>query len=281
MSPRPNSKTAKFSLLRLAPKLILLLALIPGLAKAQLATPNAAGLTYGHVHLNVSDLELHKKLWVEHFDAEVVVKGPLTSVRTENMVIIFTEQEPTQGSRGTVMDHFGFKVRNIETFLEKWRAAGYEVGPEFIGAEGQKNAYVTMPGGAYVELQEDQQLSREISSYHIHFFTREAEQLLNWYSTVFDLEIRPRGSIATTTNVPGMNMSFAKTDDDRVATRGTAIDHIGFEVDDLESFVKGLESKGITLDVPVRDIPAIGLKIAFFTDPAGTTIELTEGLHDY
>ena len=33
------------------------------------AVPNDAGLTYGHVHLNVSDVELHKQLWVEHFGA--------------------------------------------------------------------------------------------------------------------------------------------------------------------------------------------------------------------
>ena len=35
-------------------------------AYSQLAVPNDAGLTYGHVHLNVTDIELHKKLWVEH-----------------------------------------------------------------------------------------------------------------------------------------------------------------------------------------------------------------------
>lgn len=247
----------------------------------QTAVPNEAGLSYGHVHLNVTDLELHKRLWVEHFDAEIVTKGPLTSARFENMYIIFTEAEPTQGSRGTVMDHFGFKVRNIETFLAKWRSAGYEVGPEFIGAEGQKNAYITMPDGAYVELQEDQQLAREISGYHIHFFAPDAEELLAWYSDILDIEVRPRGSIATTTNVPGMNMSFATTDDDRAPTRGTAIDHIGFEVEDIEAFAAMLVSKGATLDSPVRDIPVIGLKIAFLTDPSGTFIELTEGLDDY
>jgi hypothetical protein len=36
-------------------------------AFAQLAPFNAAGITYGHVHLNVSDIELHKKIWTEQF----------------------------------------------------------------------------------------------------------------------------------------------------------------------------------------------------------------------
>ena len=40
-------------------------------ASAQLAVPNDAGLAFGHVHLNVSDPELHARLWVEHFDGVV------------------------------------------------------------------------------------------------------------------------------------------------------------------------------------------------------------------
>ena len=30
-------------------------------AFAQLASPNDDGITYGHVHLNVTDIEVHKK----------------------------------------------------------------------------------------------------------------------------------------------------------------------------------------------------------------------------
>lgn len=73
------------------------------------------------------------------------------------------------------MDHFGFKVRNIATFLAKWRAEGLPVGREFIGAEGQRNAYIMMPDDVYVELQEDQMLDLEVEPYHIHFFTAEYE----------------------------------------------------------------------------------------------------------
>jgi catechol 2,3-dioxygenase-like lactoylglutathione lyase family enzyme len=264
---------------RLAAFLITLL-LASG-AFGQLATPNAAGLTYGHVHLNVSDIELHKRLWVEHFDGVVVQKGPLTAVRLPNMLVALTAQEPTGGSRGTVMDHFGFKVRDIEVFLAKWRAAGYEVGREFIGAEGQKNAYIMMPDDVYVELQEDQSLHLDITGYHVHFITEQYEELLAWYTDVFSLEVRPRGSIASTTNAPGMNLSFGNSNAPRAATRGASIDHIGFEFDDLEAFCKELEAKGIEFDIPFRDIPAIGLKIAFITDPSGVFIELTEGYDDF
>ena len=91
---------------------------------AQLAPPNAAGVTFGHVHLNVRDIEVHKKLWVEHFGGVVVGKGPLVAVKLPGMLIVFRQAEPTGGSEGTVMDHFGFKVRNLAEVLQGWRAAG-------------------------------------------------------------------------------------------------------------------------------------------------------------
>ena len=43
-----------------------------GPAFAQLAPPNADGLTFGHVTLNVQDLGAHKKLWVEQFEGTLV-----------------------------------------------------------------------------------------------------------------------------------------------------------------------------------------------------------------
>ena len=59
------------------------------------------------------------------------------------------------------------------------------------------------------------------------------------------------------------------------------IDHIGFEVDDLEAFCQILEARGIEFDVPYREVPSVELKIAFLTDPSGAYVELTESLDDY
>ena len=76
---------------------------IAGSAHAQLSPFNAAGITYGHVHLNVKDIEVQKKLWVEHFDGVVVQKGPLTAVKLPNMLVAFLVKEPTGSSEGTVV----------------------------------------------------------------------------------------------------------------------------------------------------------------------------------
>ena len=250
-------------------------------AHAQLAPPNAAGITYGHVHLNVRDIEVHKKLWVEHFDGVVVQKGPLVAVKLPGMLIAFRQAEPTGGSEGTVMDHFGFKVRNLAEVLRAWRAAGLAVGREFIGAEGFPNAYLMAPDGVRIEMQEDKALPVKAAAYHLHFLLADYVKLRDWYVDTFSLVPRKRGTIVTTADAPGINLSFATSATPTIGTKGRTIDHIGFEITNLEAFCKKLEARGVKFDVPFRHVPAIGLNIAYITDPSGVYIELTEGYDKY
>ncbi len=55
------------------------------------------------------------------------------------------------------------------------------------------------------------------------------------------------------------------------------MDHIGFEIDNLQEFLKKVEAMGIK-PVNARQVPELNVSIAFITDPWGTYIELTEGL---
>ncbi|MDH4062754.1 MAG: VOC family protein [Acidobacteriota bacterium] len=258
-----------------------LLLAVAGPARAQLSPMNAAGITYGHVHLNVSDVDVHKTLWVDTFGGVFVQKGPLMVVKFPNMLIALAQKAPTGPSQGTVMDHFGFRVRSMPEMLTALRAAGYTVQREFTGAEGFPNAYVLGPDGLRIEMQEDTTMSAKSIPNHIHFWTPEFVQLLDWYADTFSLVKRNRGSIKTTADAGSVNLSYQTSRDPVVGTKGRVIDHIGFEVKDLAAFCKQLEAKGVTFDVPYREVPAIGLKIAFFTDPAGVYIELTEGYDKY
>ena len=75
-----------------------------------------------------------------------------------------------------------------------------------------------------------------------------------------------------------MNLSFSPSNKPTLPTKGRSIDHIGFEVSNLEEFVRSLDAKGIRIEAPIRQVPNTKVKIAFLTDPWGTYIELTEGL---
>ena len=76
-------------------------------------------------------------------------------------------------------------------------------------------------------------------------------------------------------DLPGANLTFSKADGPAVSTKGRALDHIGFDVNNLEAFSKKLEAAGIKLERPITK-NANGVGIAFISDPWGTYIELNE-----
>lgn len=47
------------------------------------------------------------------------------------------------------------------------------------------------------------------------------------------------------------------------------------------AFCKTLEAGGVTFDRSCQELEQLGIAIAFFTDPWGTCVELTEGLDEY
>jgi catechol 2,3-dioxygenase-like lactoylglutathione lyase family enzyme len=258
------------------------LAIVP-LASAQLAPPNEAGVTMGHVHLNVRDVEVQKKFWTEYFGAVPLAKQGLPGVKVPGMLILFRQQAPTGGSEGTMMDHFGFKVPSTAEALKHFRAGGIQVESEFKGTEGFPNAYVMGPDDVKIELQEDTSLTVPAIAYHLHFMNAPGDQikLRDWYAKNFGAVVKKRGQ-HDAADIPGMNLTFGVTrTPPTIGTKGRSLDHIGFEVKNLEAFCKNLEANGVKLDAPYRKIPSAGIAIAFLTDPFGTYVELTEGLNQF
>jgi hypothetical protein len=61
-------------------------------------------------------------------------------------------------------------------------------------------------------------------------------------------------------------------------TKARALDHIGFELKNLEAFCKELEANGVKFDQPYSKTRHRSFASAELTDPWGISIELTEGL---
>ena len=249
-------------------------------SQAQLHDPNEAGVSMGHVHLNVRDVELHKQIWMEHFGAKPLAREGLAGVKIPGMLILFRKKDPAGGMPGTALDHFGLKVPNLASSLAAWRAAGLEVDSEFTGTEGFPNAYLLAPDDVKIELQQDVDLSHTAIAYHLHFYGMDHMALLDWYVDTFSAFKRKRGH-HDAADVPGINLTYNTPKQPRPGTKGRSMDHIGFEVKNLEEFCKQLEAKGVKFDVPYRMAPKLGLGLAFFTDPSGVYMELTEGLDKY
>jgi catechol 2,3-dioxygenase-like lactoylglutathione lyase family enzyme len=260
--------------MRLLPAALLSISLLT----AQLTPPNPAGLRMGHVHLHVRDAEAQRHFWVEQFGATAIQSEHVSGVKLPGMLILFQLREPTGGTEGTVLDHIGLKTPSLADTLKRLRAARFPVLREFTGSEGFPNAYVMGPDEVKIELQEDKTLTQMAVSHHLHYYVSDPATIRDWYVKTFALQSGKRGAHLAA-DIAGMNLSFQpfKTPP-TIGTIGRSLDHIGFEVDNLQEFCRQLEAKGVKLDAHYRKETDLAFSDAFLTDPLGVSIELTEGL---
>jgi len=251
-------------------------------AMAQLAEPNQVGVTMGHVHLAVRDVDAHKQFWISVMGGTLVKNGPVELIQFPGVFIMLRKAEPSASPAGSIVDHFGFIVKDMPGSLAKWKAANLKIDP----TENPNEVYLVAPDGIRLEVYGEPALPTPVSMNHIHYAAVDIPAIKTWYVKAFGANPGRRPCIACLSNprmieaddLPGVNLSFSGANAPTLPTKGRSLDHIGFEVTNLEAFVSSLEAKGISIEAPIRQVPNTKVKIAFLTDPWGTYIELTEGL---
>src|SRR4051812_6340050 len=114
-------------------------------ALAQPYPPNEAGVTMGHWHLNSANIEANKKIFVG-MGGTATEAGGLHRVTFPGVVIILNVRDPAPskgGTIGSVVNHVGFIVNNVQEQVAKWKAAGVAVLPG--GNSRTDQAYVETP----------------------------------------------------------------------------------------------------------------------------------------
>ena len=249
-------------------------------AAAQFPAPNANGVTFNHMHVVVSDVERHKLLWTRLFDAIVIEKAGYTAMRIDNALVFLRDAEPTAPSAETVIDHFGLVVRDLSGVLEIWTELGHTPAVPDPRGDGSHAAMITLPGGIGLSLREDPGQSTSARMDHVHFVTGHGGRLAEWYADLFGADVRERDDGAAVAAIPGTELAFEAASE-RLSTEGTAIDHIGFEVEDWESTIAMLESRQVDFEFGPVYIESLDLWVAFVSDPAGALVEISQGLDEF
>jgi len=281
---------------RMLPALVALLLLMPASrASAQLLAAKEGPVVYGHHHINATDPAAHKKFWADALGGTVVKVGTDARevVRFPNVWIFMRTQAAKGSSKGSTADHIGFSVKDLEQTLARVKANGFRVAtaeesPASYNVKGEianpgpgtRLAFVFGPDDVKVELLEQRDQVAPIQLHHMHFFGEQNTAMRDWYVKVFGATPLQAAANATflSATLPGLRLNFSPSATPTVATEGRAVDHIGFEVKNLQQFLAKLEAQGIKPSVAYRRVDALGINIAFIVDPWGTNIELTEGL---
>ena len=263
-------------------KLILLLGVLlfvfaPS-SRAQVAAAGESGVSMGHVHILVQDVDAWKK-FLTTMGGTPAKLGPNEVFKFPGVLILVRKADNTGASVGSIVGHIGFHVPNTAEAIARWKAAGLKTEN---GQPGQ--GFVWTPDDVTrVEILEDKTQTVPIAFHHVHFYVADAAggsnalEMQSWYAKMFGAKPGKRGQFDAA-DLPGVNLTFTKSDTATVTTKGRVLDHIGFEINGLEEFCKKAEANGVKFDVPFTKRPDLGISLAFMTDPWGTYIELNEGL---
>lgn len=115
---------------------------------------------------------------------------------------------------------------------------------------------------------------------HVHINVPDTAAAANWYEKHFGgtrITEAPDRLRYGSTRVMFLKLANAQP------SAGSAIDHIGFSVKDIDATFRDFAAEGVKVVTPVRDLPGI-FKIGFIEDPWGTRIEVVQdpellGLH--
>jgi catechol 2,3-dioxygenase-like lactoylglutathione lyase family enzyme len=263
---------------------------------AQLNPPNDMGVTVGHMHLNVHDVEAAKKFFLQ-IGGTAIKSGPFEGVKYPGVIFLFTKADPSGGTEGSTVNHIGFLVKDGTALVARMQAEGVKVVSNGRDPQGRiYGGYIYSPDGLKIEIIERAALAVPVQFDQVHLFVADPgpnggsawSELQRWYAKEFGVKIERAeltgpapGNLASApmaqSNLTGVNFRFSKQDSKAAPTKGRALDHIGFEIKNLAAFCKKLEADGIKLDTPYS-VREGGLGLAFITDPMGTRIELNEGL---
>src|ERR1043165_8213846 len=106
------------------------LALFGVAAHAQVLPFNEAGVTMGHHHVMVADVDAQKKIWIDALGGEPSGNGPLQFVKFPGVFVILTPGKGTEGTKGSAIDHIAFNVKDLKSTRAKLAAAGAAISNE-------------------------------------------------------------------------------------------------------------------------------------------------------
>lgn len=133
---------------------------------AQLVEPNQVGVRMGHIHLAVKDVDAQKAFWISVMGGTLVKNGPLELIQFPGVFIMLRKAESSAPPAGSIVDHFGFIVKDMPAALARWRAAGIKTQP----TENPNEVYVLAPDGIRLEVYGEPALPTPVSMNHIHFY---------------------------------------------------------------------------------------------------------------
>jgi len=235
----------------------------------------------GHHIFRAKDVEAANRFWMT-LGAEPAALATIKLMKIPGVLLYIssaagragaTPAPSLGGNHGTTVEFISFKVKDLKSSLEKWKAVGIEPMKEY------KETTLLGPDDIQVRIIEDRSLTVPISSDGIVMNVASAAEVSAWYEKWFSAKLSRTGA-DTIGEIPGARIVFRETKDPIAPTKGHSLGLLGFEVRDLPAFVKKYQEAGGKFDGngTIATSAAANLSVIQLTDPWGTSIEVSQGL---
>ena len=190
---------------------ILVLAILSAApARAQLVEPNQIGVRMGQMHLAVKDVAAQKHFWVSVMGGTLVKNGSLELIQFPGAFIVLSKADTAAPPAGSIVNHFGFVVKDLPGALARWKAANIKIEP----TENPNEMYLIAPDGIRLEVYGEPALPTPVSMNHIHFNPVDIPAIKAWYVKAFGANPGRRPCIACLSqprmieadDLPGVNL---------------------------------------------------------------------------
>ena len=227
-----------------------------------------------HLHLAAPDLAEAVAWYQKHFDGKPTLEGTERLMFGETRMI-FQKNDKPEPSSGSVLDHIGFSVTDLDATLNVLQADGVKIVQPARDVAGLfKLAFIEDPWGTRIEVVQDPD---KVGLHHVHLRSPDPSGMLAWYVDKFG------GSLSKLKGrLDGINYGgvwILAQQGAATPSAGHSIDHMGMRPVNVDNAVTALKAKNVKVTTEPRPLTlpsGVSMRLAFIEGPEGVRIELVQ-----
>jgi catechol 2,3-dioxygenase-like lactoylglutathione lyase family enzyme len=238
-------------------------------------------LPFDHIHLNEPAAEA-SQWWEKNIPGGRRITEAPNRIMYGAVRLMFLSPRQTGGSDGSVIEHLGFSVADLDATMRGLEAIGTKVIEPVKDTPGlYKTALIESPWGTRIQLVQDRDL---LGLHHVQLRSPDTEGMYAWLLDKFGGErTKIKGQIDSVkyAGLPGFTTVYV------VAARGTsvpsigrAIDHIGWRsigtIAETKAMLEGKKVELTSQPSPLNLPNGPSINFFYVAGPDGTRIELVE-----
>jgi catechol 2,3-dioxygenase-like lactoylglutathione lyase family enzyme len=238
-------------------------------------------LPFDHIHLNEPAAEA-SQWWEKNIPGGRRITEAPNRIMYGAVRLMFLSPRSSGGSDGSVIEHLGFSVADLDASMSALAAIGTKVVEPVTDTPGlYKTATIEDPWGTRIQLVQDREL---LGLHHVQLRSPDTEGVYAWLLDKFGGErtkIKGRIDAVKYSGIPGFTTVYiVAAKGTSVASQGRVIDHIGWRsigtIDETKAMLEGKKVQLTSQPSPLSLPNGPSINFFYVAGPDGTRIELVE-----